>query len=144
MRFAAASALFLTWLLFAWPASADSGDDAPKPDWRNPQECIKVAANDLSTETFCNTLSAAWTAQRPAPEDDINALDVDFEHRTVDAGAVARLLAQPNLLPPSFHGGVIFRNVKLSGPLVLDQVTLKFPVTFNNAMFNGVIPLTQV
>lgn len=50
--------------------------------------------------------------------------------KELNAIGLARLLSLPNLLPPSYFGGLVIKYANIKGPLVLNKLTVAFPVAF--------------
>jgi len=153
----------LTALLFflvsalAWGQAIEGLSGWPgKDDPLDRQSCVRIAAAteaaarspDAATKRLCEAIDEAWKGHPPKQFDSgLNVLEVSFsgeepsceqaDAQGIDAGAVARLLSHPNLLPPHYSGGLALHNVKLQGPLVLFNATVEMPVVFRNAAFCG-------
>ncbi len=135
-------------------ATIGSRAEKPVPPWDQlevvPIDSVAVcrraaAVDNPHIEFLCRQLESAWSyepagglsrthsalivdfAESPGPQSDSKAV--------VPAGALARLIAQPRLLPPHYFGGLVLRNLTLDGPLVLDHITVATAVTFSRTDF---------
>ena len=149
--------LFFLLSVSAWGQANEGLSGWPgKDDALDYRSCLKIAAatepteqsSDSATKKLCEAIGEAWKRHPPKQFDSgLNVLEVSFSEgepsceqadaQGIDAGAVARLLSHPNLLPPHYSGGLALHNVKLQGPLVLFNATVEMPVVFRNAAFCG-------
>jgi len=103
---------------------------------------------EISAILVCARLVGAWRryafAQGTDPTHNILVITLqnpDGSKGTLDANTISRVLGIPNLLPPAFNGGVLFRDAVVLGPLVLNQINVQLPVTFTAMRFtNGPYP----
>jgi hypothetical protein len=63
--------------------------------------------------------------------------DSQLQRLQLPPGPLARLLATPQLLPPAYVGGLVIKDAVISGPLLLNHVTIRYPITFANVMLQG-------
>lgn len=122
--------------------------------------CVKIAEGDdpferaltKAADDLCGVIDEAWR-RHPQQQFDraLNVLKIDFQHdqatcakdeKDTDspymrADELARLISEPNLLPPHYSGGLVLQNVKLAGPLALYSATVETPIAIVGATFCG-------
>ena len=127
------------------PVSAHQPSGTFRPPFVNLNDCLSRANSEsLGVKYFCQHIINSWQRIEESAISQENGLIIDFSKVSVqnkprglvESAALARLFAVPDLIPPTLFGGLLLRNVELADALVLTNITVRVPITFNNALFN--------
>lgn len=118
----------------------------------DPARLLEAAAPGLAQEPgfgtllACARIVASWHGHLERSDDgrlEHGAVVLDFAlergggDAVVDPLPLVRLLTSPHLLPPSAFGGIVVRNARIAGTLLLYNLHLTMPLVFVDVTFAG-------
>ena len=149
-----------TWESCARTAVGDQFNEFPYREDDSLDELFKFVVEKHPTiDRLCAAIRGAWLAHGASSEDipqefhsqkayerfwseELNALQVEFDdlakdgiRAAVKSDALARVLAVTNLMPGEVFGGLQLKRLLFERPLILDNITINFPLSFVDTSF---------
>lgn len=137
----------LAYVAFACSAAAQR--HSIPPPFEDLQACLEFAddtegdrdQSSTATSILCREILHLWkdrsearlkNSLRPfAPKSEREKLDL----QPISAAIISKLLAIPDLLPPTITNGIVFERLTILGTLDLRGASIAMPVTFRNVTF---------